>query len=89
MKLIDKKDLSVALKKKKFFGVDVLESKSIKLLGLANKCDFEKEVNLKGFSFVLSFHLNEPIKQKEYEEIPVRKLIIDSYPEPFRGGPQA
>jgi len=62
MKLIDKKELVVELKKKKFFGAEVLETKNIKLIGLANKCDFEKEVSLKGCNLVLSFHLHEPIK---------------------------
>ncbi|CDW72042.1 UNKNOWN [Stylonychia lemnae] len=89
LKLIDKKDLNVALKKKKFFGVDELEKKTIKLSGLGTKCDFEKEMKLKNFDFLLSFHLTEPIRQKDFEEIPVKKLIIDSYPEPFRGGHQS
>jgi hypothetical protein len=47
----------------------------------------DKDVTLKGISFVLSFHLNEPIRAKEYQEIPVKKLVLDSFPEPFRGGP--
>lgn len=48
LKLLDKKDISFELKKKGFFGADTLDTKSFKLLGLSQKCDFEKEVAFKG-----------------------------------------
>lgn len=87
MKLFDKKDLTVSLKRKKFiFGKETLEKKAFKLTQLGTKCDLEKDFKLKGFDFVLSFHLHEPIRQKDFEEIPIKKLIIDSYLDPFRGG---
>lgn len=86
LKLIDRKDLFVSLKKKGFFfSRETLEKKSFKLTGLGQKCDFEKDVKLKNCDFVLSFHMHEPIRQKEWEEIPVKKLVLDSFPEPLKG----
>lgn len=68
LKLVDKKDIHFELKKKVFLGASSLDTKSFKLLGLSNKCDFEKEVTLKGIPnpITVSFHLNEPIRQKEF-----------------------
>lgn len=63
MKLLDKKEVFVSIKRKKFFfGSEELEKKSIKLSPLGNKCDFEKDVTLKNCPFTLSFHLHEPIR---------------------------
>lgn len=41
----------------------------------------EKEITFKGFNpIVVTFHLNEPIRQKEFSEIPIKKLMIDGFP---------
>jgi hypothetical protein len=44
----------------------------------------EKEISLKNVIVTLNFQLREPIRQKEWEEVPVKKLVVDSFPEPFR-----
>lgn len=44
----------------------------------------EKDVKLKTFDMSFSFHIHEPIRQKEFEEYAVKKLVVDSFPEPFR-----
>jgi len=63
LKLLDKKDLTIDLRKKKFlFGAETLDSKTFKLIGLSQKCDFEKEIKLKNSDFVIIFRLREPIR---------------------------
>jgi hypothetical protein len=40
---------------------------------------------MKNADFVIVFSINTPLKQPEVEEIPTKKLVIDSFPEPYRG----
>lgn len=85
IKLIDKKDFEISLKKKKFlFSKSVLDNKKFKLTGLSNKCDMEKDVQMASFPMTFTFSMREPIREKEITQTPIKKLIIDSFPEPFR-----
>ena len=77
----------VSLKKKKFiFGVEAVDKKTFKLNNLGTSCSMEKALTMKGLEFTLLFEMNTPIRQKEYEEAPVKKLVIDSFKPPFRDG---
>lgn len=63
MKLVDKKDVDVSLKKKKlFFGSECIEKKQFKLTNLGQKCDMEKTFSMKSVEFALIFKLNSPIR---------------------------
>ena len=88
MKTLDKKDIKISLKKKKFlFGSSALDTKTFKLNDLATKCNMEKSFSMgKDGQFTLHFSIHTPIKGKDFEEIPVKKLVIDNYPEPLRSG---
>jgi hypothetical protein len=89
LKTIDKKDLVAILKKKKFlFGKEKVDQKSFKLVDLAGKITMEKVLQLKGFDCTFTFSLREPIRSKQFDQVPIKKLVVDSFPEPFRGGAQ-
>ena len=86
-KTVDKKDFTLSLKKKKFlFGKERVDSKKFRLVDLGTKCNMEKDVKLSGFDTTFLFSVNTPIKEKEMEQIPFQKLIVDSFPEPYKGG---
>ena len=89
MKALDKRDVVVSLKKKKFlWGSDKLEEKKIKLGEIATKCEVVKEVKFSvggGALVALKFSIHTPLKGKDYEEVKSEKLVIDSFTEPFRG----
>lgn len=77
-KLIDKKDVVVALKRKRFLrGPEVLDQKSFKLSNLGQKCEMSKEIKFKGGECELIFQIHTPIRGKEFEEVPIKKLVID------------
>lgn len=86
-KLIDKKDVVVALKRKRFLrGPEVMDQKSFKLSLLGQKCEMSKEIKFKGGDCEVIFQIHTPIRAKEFEEVPIKKLVIDQFPEPFKGG---
>lgn len=86
LKLVAQIDLELELKKKAFIGANSLDQKKLKLVNLASKCDMDKEIRFNGINhpIVLSFKLREPIRAKEFIEVPIRRLIIDGFPKPFR-----
>jgi hypothetical protein len=71
-KTIDKKEITVSLKKKKFFfGSEEIDSKKFKLVDLATKCEQTKEMSLgANGQFKLIFQMHSPLKGKDFEEIP-------------------
>ena len=87
-KTIDKKELEVTLKKKTWLGLgrDDLDTKKFKLGDLSSKCECVKEIKLAAGSASLKFQIHQPIKGKDYEEVPSQKLVIDSFIQPFRDG---
>ena len=40
---------------------------------------------MKQADFVIMFQIHQPLKGKEYEEVGVKKLVFDAFPQPFRG----
>jgi hypothetical protein len=46
----------------------------------------EKDVTLGGGEFVLGFYLHTPTKQKEMEQVPIKKIVIDNFPTPYKDG---
>lgn len=77
-KLADKKEFQLALKKRKFlWSKEVVDSKKFRLAELATKCDLEKDVKLGGFDINFLFQVNTPIKEKEMQQIPIQKLMVD------------
>lgn len=55
-KLVDKKELTINLKKKKFlFGQEIVDTKKFKLTELGFKCDLEKVVKLSKFDATFLF----------------------------------
>jgi len=74
------------LKRKRFLRApEEVDIKNFKVGELGTKGILEKPLQLKGFDCTLTFTLREPIRQKEFDEIPIKKLVLDSFPEPFRG----
>jgi len=67
-------------------GREITDTKSFKLSNLGNQSFMEKELLLGNCMVNFEFKLREPTKQKEMEDIPVKRIKIDSFPEPFRGG---
>jgi hypothetical protein len=77
-KLIDKKEIVVNIKEKKWFLANkVLDSKKFRLPELGSKCDFLKELktsaglpkNGNNSIFSLKFSIHTPIRGKDYEEV--------------------
>ena len=66
-------------------SAEEIDTKVFKVGELGTKGILEKPLQLKGFDCTLTFSLREPIRQKEFDEIPTKKLVLDSFPEPFRG----
>lgn len=40
---------------------------------------------MKNAKFTVIFSMHTPIRQKDFEELPTKKLVIDTYPEPYKG----
>ena len=67
-KLIDKKEFEISLKRRKYLiSKEVMDTKKFKLSGLATTCDMTKELLIANFPITFSFHMREPIRQKEIE----------------------
>lgn len=86
MKCIDKKEFEISLKKRKrLFSKETVDTKKFKIPELGEKITAEKEVALSGCPVTFIFSLREPVRKKEMDQIPIKKLVIDAFPEPFRG----
>jgi len=86
-KVLNSKELEVALKRKKFlFGNEALESKKFRLSDLSGKCVMEKTLKLAGVDVPVTLSVRQPVKTKEMEQTPIKKLIVDTFLTPFRGG---
>lgn len=87
-KLIDKKEIIVSIKEKKWFLANkVLDSKKFRLAELGTKCDFLKEIKTSvggNSTFSLKFSIHTPIRGKDYEEVKQERLVVDGYTVPFR-----
>ena len=66
-KTADKKEVRVNLKRRKLicFKEQVGDKKTFKLTQLSNKCDMEKELRIADLDIKLSFHVRQPLKDKE------------------------
>ncbi len=85
-KTIDKKDLNIAIKKTTLFLFkSEIESKKIKMTELSAKCEQTKDVVFNNKSQLqLTMSIKQPLKGKEYQEVPSKKLVIDAFMEPFK-----
>lgn len=62
-----------------------LESKKIKMNELSTKCEQTKDIVYKNKAQCsITFQIRQPLKGKEYEEVPTQKLVIDTFIDPFK-----
>jgi len=87
-KTIDKKELTADLKKSTLgFFKSSIEEKKFKLGDLGTKCEHNKEIIFgKDATCSFTFAIRQPLKGKEFEEVPQQKLVIDTFIKPFREG---
>jgi hypothetical protein len=85
-KTIDKKELILDVKKSTL-GIfkSTVEEKKFKMSDLGSKCEHKKEITFgKDSTCTFIFAIRQPLKGKEYEEVPTPKLVIDTFIKPFR-----
>ena len=64
----------------------IIEEKKFKLPDLNTKCEQKKEIVFgKDSTCTFVFTIRQPLKGKEYEEVPSQKMVIDTFIKPFRG----
>jgi hypothetical protein len=74
--------------KKSTLGIfkSIIEEKKFKLPELSAKCEHKKEIVFgKDSTCTFVFAISQPLKGKEYEEVPTQKMVIDTFIKPFRG----
>jgi hypothetical protein len=65
----------------------MIEEIKFELTDLSTKCEHKKDIVFgKDSTCIFMFAIRKPLKQKEYEEIPTEKMVIDAFIKPFRGG---
>ncbi len=78
----------MALKKRKFLvSKEIMAEAKFRVADIGSKCTFEKTINLGGFDVTFAFMMRTPTRQKDIEQIPSEKMVVDGFPTPFRGGP--
>ena len=54
---------------------------------MSSKCEQKKDIVFgQDSTCTFMFAIRQPLKGKEYEEVPSQKLVIDAIIKPFRGG---
>lgn len=81
---LKEKKIDFTLKKKKFFGQDLLETQSLNLTTFGAHSILHKHVEIQGARFTVKMTIHKSTRTKEFEKVAGTKLTVGPIPTPFK-----